>query len=439
MDKFFEWTAYLSMFVLFVTPVTHNLWKFVLLPIVLIGILGRAVRQGGFTGIHPTILNWTLYYVALGVGFAFYGLLQDAPGGWFLMAIYGAFPLVYILFVGGAKSLSIIRKLESTMVIGGTAFSIYVMYFVLWALGWVPHSMFFKLDEAQGVGLYDGWVHLRLYAISGLVFFVPFSLAALTLFSDRDLPLISRRWLWVAVATGCVATVLSGRKALVLVVAVAPVFILIFRRFLPYSEQRATSRRVAWVVFVGALMLLAGGVYLQQKVGFDFGRVLDVVESGFRFSSDIGANERSKQFSVLIQEWLERPLFGWGWGQGARAMARSERPWEYELQYLLLLFSTGMVGFVAYCAGIVWTFLTGLRIIKGGGEYARHMLPLLVGLTSILVANGTNPYLPAFGNLWMLFLPIALVNTWYLSKAPSRSISMNLASPAFRSAEPESI
>jgi hypothetical protein len=38
------------------------------------------------------------------------------------------------------------------------------------------------------------------------------------------------------------------------------------------------------------------------------------------------------------------------------------------------------------------------------------MLPVLAGMTCFLIANATNPYLGKFDCLWVIFLPIALIN-----------------------------
>ena len=38
------------------------------------------------------------------------------------------------------------------------------------------------------------------------------------------------------------------------------------------------------------------------------------------------------------------------------------------------------------------------------------LLPNLAGMISFLIANSSNPYLAAFGHLWVIFLPIGIVN-----------------------------
>ena len=77
---------------------------------------------------------------------------------------------------------------------------------------------------------------------------------------------------------------------------------------------------------------------------------------------------------------------------------------------MALLFQTGIVGFTAYAAGIVWIFYRGIMLIREGGQLGGMMIPMLVGCTAFLIANATNPYLARFDGLWTLFLPLAVIN-----------------------------
>ena len=101
-------------------------------------------------------------------------------------------------------------------------------------------------------------------------------------------------------------------------------------------------------------------------------------------------------------------------------------PWAYELTYLALLFQTGLVGTGFYTAGVIWIYVTGIGVLRGGGPLGRMMFPTLVGLSCFLIANGTNPYLPRFDGLWVIFLPVALINLWLIERATARSHSQGI-------------
>jgi O-antigen ligase len=87
------------------------------------------------------------------------------------------------------------------------------------------------------------------------------------------------------------------------------------------------------------------------------------------------------------------------------------------MSYLDLLFQTGLFGFMAYVAGVVWIYWKGTTIIKEGGALGQVMLPALVGMSCFLIASMTNPYLTKFDGLWAIFLPVALINFWLVRRS----------------------
>ena len=127
---------------------------------------------------------------------------------------------------------------------------------------------------------------------------------------------------------------------------------------------------------------------------------------------------------------MASPILGAGHGAPAFGSIRSEeRPWLYELYYLALLYQTGLVGFTAYAAGIFWIYWMGVRVIRAGGQLSALMVACLVGMSSFLIANATNPYLAGLDGMWAIFLPLALINFWLLRHpAPRRSSFQRLAS-----------
>jgi hypothetical protein len=293
-----------------------------------------------------------------------------------------------------------------------------MLYYALWAIGVVPRGLFFVLDEKQNIGISGGSVQMRLYAISGLVFLVPYVVASLVV-TPPDAPgALRRRWLWLAFVLGVVGTLLAGRKALLLTVMATPLVVVALRQLLPAAERARSARSYRRFVIAAGVLLAAMLVYLPATGRFDWGEFAAMIRSGFDVEGDVGASERYQQARALVTAWAAHPILGWGWGHGAPDFLRSEdRPWEYELQYVLLLFSTGVVGWLLYAAGVVWVYWTGGRVIRSGGPHATYMVAALTGLTAILFANGTNPYLVSAGNMWMVFLPIAIINSWLLGRA----------------------
>jgi hypothetical protein len=228
---------------------------------------------------------------------------------------------------------------------------------------------------------------------------------------------VSRFWLWLSFLLGVVLVLLSGRKALLLVVAMAPFIILFFQMFLPNQYKPAVAKGRVGLAVVILVSVLGIYGYLQSLFGLNVGILLETFMAGFDFGGDGSASVRAEQFVALVREWSEHPFFGLGHGASAGGSVRSEAfPWAYELSYVALLFHTGLVGFAIYTAGVGWIFLMGLRMIRSGGRLAFYMLPVLVGTGCFLIGNATNPYLEKFDYIWVIFLPVALINFWLLGK-----------------------
>ena len=159
-------------------------------------------------------------------------------------------------------------------------------------------------------------------------------------------------------------------------------------------------------------------VYLQFTFGLDIHALMDFFLLGFDPSSswDESAYVRQEQFFALLEEWSKRPFFGHGHGAAAWGSIRSfDQPWAYELSYVALLFHTGIVGFAIYAAAVIWIYRIGLRIIRSCDRIGLYMVPALVGPPCFLIANATNPYLEKFDYIWVIFLPVALINYWLLT------------------------
>lgn len=105
----------------------------------------------------------------------------------------------------------------------------------------------------------------------------------------------------------------------------------------------------------------------------------------------------------------------------APVVRSSARPWQYELQYHLLLFQTGLVGVACYSAGILWMIGKAYKISAADPGPGAFLIPTIAGLAGVLIGNASNPYLQAYGALWMVFLPLAIINHWCLHvRGPKR-------------------
>ncbi len=408
--------GFLLFFLMLFVPTTYREVKTVLLGGLLFGILIGTLNGARFR-IHRQVFILFLFYSYMGMAYVLYGYLNGNPGAIRVSTVYVIWPLVYMLLVSAISQEWVLRGLAWVLVWSSIAISLYALYYLFYMLGIVPSALYLELDMGQRVGFYDGFVEYNLYSLSTLIFLFPFVTACLLLWSGEKNSPVSRKWLVIAFVLVTCASILSGRRVLWLVMGLTPVLIVII--LLLRRQKRAHSIKLikflSYFAATGAVLLAVLSTVFDVK----FLSILDSFLEGFQFGSDASANLRTEQFFALINGWANNPVFGAGLGAVAEGSIRSEEmPWAYELYFLSVLFQTGLVGFLAYAFGIGWIIFYGLKIIRRDPLLRLYMIPVMVGMICFLIASNTNPYLGKFDFLWVVFLPVAIIN-YYLLKGNS--------------------
>jgi hypothetical protein len=415
------WPAYLLFFLMLAFPASGSLFyvKAVLLALLLMFV---AVQEVTYIHLHSKVVVWTLALAAVSLFFCLRGLLLGTPGAVTCIPVYVVWPLVYTILLSGINRMRILQGLEKTLVFATVFIALFGVYYSLSMLNIVPQiprqDSLFSMDEL-GAGLPEGHVELRFPGLNSLPFLVPFLVAAVvSRGSQRVGGLVSRFWLSVALLSGFIIVMLSGRRAVQLVTILAPFFTLALGIFQPKKERRLLIRSLGRVTVALLLLAVLSVPLLRSVYSISFAGLADRFSAGFDFSASNQSDSavgRIDQYLALKSGWLEDPLLGAGLGASAHASIRSPTmTWAYELYYSALLYQTGLFGFLAYTAGIVWIYFSGIRIIKRGGVGSQFMVPILVGMSGFLIANATNPYLIKFDGLWAIFLPLAFINYWLL-------------------------
>jgi len=408
-------SGYLLFFLMLFVPTTYQPIKAALLALVVGGILVAGAVSARFP-LAPGIAVGALGFSAFGLVSVYTGVLAGAPGALAMANVYVTWPLVYTVLVAGAGHDGVLRGLSRVLVLSAAAISAYSIIYVLWEAGWWPDALYYAVDQGQAIGFHGTYIEFNLYSISSLLFLVPYLVGALFVF-PRDSAPVSRPLLWAALVVSLTTVLLTGRRALLVLVPMAPMFALMFRAWLTPAFKRS-SRRMVRRAWWAALALGVGLVVVVTAFGaLAPAGFADMVASGFRFNTDPVAMTRRDQFLALLAGWMEHPMLGSGHGAPAPGVIRSiETPWSYELTYVALLYHTGLVGLALYSAGVAWIFLASRRIARGGWPGAPGLVAALVGTASFLVANATNPYLEKYDYIWVLFLPIAFINRWMVER-----------------------
>lgn len=414
------WLGHLLFFILIYIPVAFDIPKIGMMLLLCTIILIQALLQRGQVALHPIVFYWSIFYVLLGLFFDLRGFMYGTPGAAFYLIIYIIFPLIYISLVAGIRNEVMLINLLRTLVFAAIALSLTVIGFVLdKVFGILPGplaQLVQILEKSFGllVNTGSGAPEMDYYGLSSLIFTVPYLLAAIFTYTKSQANFMQRRWLWAALILSVVPVLTSGRRALWLVIGVSPIIFMLLNLFRPGHNLRL-SHLFRSIVCV-ALFILVITMILSNAMHLDWNRMVTSFFSGFDFQYDDDALARREQFYGLLNGWLSHPLLGNGLGAFTYQSLRSERAWQYELQYMLLLFNTGLIGTLLYSTGVIWIYWMAIRIIRSGSQLGVHLIPVMTGTSAYLIANATNPYLQAYGRLWSIFLPLAFINCWLLLK-----------------------
>ena len=407
--------ASILLFLFLVFPMVLRLLyvKAALLGILLVWAIARALGTGRLR-VSRSVMGWTLVLAAASMTFGLLGLLRGAPGAFKQLQIYAFWPLVYTLLLTGATR-PLLRKLHATVVWSSLFLSVYGLHFTLSAAGIVPSLPYLEwlsFGETLGIGLHQGFVEVLFPGLNSLPYLLPFLIASLLVRAgEHARP--GMRVHWAAFGALVALGLVSGRRAVFVVVAIAPLVALAVAGGGVPALRSTVRRRSLMVAGVGVLLLLAIEAAARTVYQFSLARLFTDFLVGFDFEtgSEAGAYFRRQQYDVLLAQWLESPWLGAGHGASAVGLVRSaEVPWSYELYYLALLFQVGLVGVALYAAGIAWIVWEGWRMLRERPDTAALLVPAMTGLLCFLIASATNPYLARFDAIWIVFWPLAIVN-----------------------------
>ena len=301
------------------------------------------------------------------------------------------------------------------LILSAIAIGFYDLSYILYSQGWLPEYLYLPIEQGQGIGFYAGYVEFNLYNISTLLFLFPFVASILLIWPQYKKFPLSKFWVWLAFALCFLLSILSGRRALLLVI-VFSFFMLFLQLAISRRIHLVFGRNTALFIFCGMAIALVFLMYLVSTQIIDLTVVSEQLTNAFDPFHDAGARERINQFYSLIVAWTEKPLLGAGHGAGVAYLRSDQFSWAYELFYVALLFQVGIVGLSGYVGAIIWIYWKGNQIIRSNHWLGPYMLPVLVGMTCFLLASATNPYLAKFDYMWVIFLPLALINHWLLSQ-----------------------
>jgi hypothetical protein len=352
------------------------------------GILGTSLGMG-----NPGVLNGALVWIV-------------APVLYGLWVLAGDERLVRSLFTVSAASTTLI--------------SVGILLYIGGKLGLIPQLVPPIIQDWGGFSFDTLGINstaISFYGLSTLVGAAPLWLTASILPRHRLLP--HRALALVAAITATLATMVSGRAALTVVTLVVPAAVWVVWRAVTRVEPRGRLRAAVPFVVFGGVAALIGLLAAMGNTNVinAFGRVLSLVTGDGQTESD---QIRDTQAMRLLEEWSTSPILGHGFGATIADYSRSpDRPWDFELQYHLILMQVGLLG-----AGIVAVALVAAAygVVIAMRRHPDMTTVLLVASAAAIamgVANASNPYLQAPGHMWAVYLVLMVVNVTLMDQTES--------------------
>jgi hypothetical protein len=388
------------------------------------------LASAGRLFLHRQIIFLCLLYAVVGLMWVQLGLAWDTPGAVAVSTVYVIWPLVYLLFINQLNNVAQFQQLCWVFIIAATLAVAADIGFLLQSFGFVPGEFFTLVGSRNGFGLRSGSPSYSSTRVCLFLFIIPLCMAMILhrWRAGRGRSLIV--YSWVMLAISIIMVVISQRRSIFVIAGVAPAMALFTDWLMPPGPGH---RRPRYIQFVFAGMAGAALVLHMWLAGYfdyiDWQSMFERLQQGFDFSGkvvsiDPDANARADQSRALIQGWLESPFVGAGLGAATEIQRSQEMPWAYELTYIAILFQTGAVGFAIYLSGILWIVYRLVLIMRDRSSPVRLIAyGMLNGMVGFLIGSASDPYLLAFDYLWVLFMPIGLINLELMRKDRELSVA----------------
>jgi hypothetical protein len=395
-----------------VIPTSFQAPRAIMFAILLVATLIVAVKKG--ICLDPWIFGLTFLCVVTSLFFIYLGILNAAPDAVAVSSIFVVWPLLFVFIVGVHNSDLFWLPYLKILVVSSFCIDLACLSFITDMLGVtnfnVAHYLYF-MKPSVNAGIFDGMIKFHTPNLSTLLFTIPYLIAKLLSHQREDKATIHWRTFEIITLIGSVIIlILSGRRVLWVVVAFTPFIYMVFAKLTGAQIQIRRTLIPSLIIIIGVI----GAFYLFH---LDKNVILESFVSGFDFSSNHEVTEnsyrRKEQFQALVSDWERKPLFGFGHGAAAHdnsGMSKGDS--AYELSYIAFLFQIGIIGVLIFFLSTIWLYLQSIRFMRLNDRFRVVMIPLITGLTTFLIANATNPYLSKFDYLWVVFLPVAVLNSF---------------------------
>lgn len=420
--KFFYLFGFLLFSMMIVTPSAYQILKAVLIFVIFVGILLDLIINKR-RRLHPLIFQLFIFYILLGLIFGIYGYLRQNLGAIPITKEVVFYVILYMILICGIVDYASMKYIHKILVFSMAFLCLYLVASVLNAYGIWPDWLYYSLQTETSIedvsidtlGL-DGRLYASFRSFPNLLFLQPYLFCFIITQPEKKSKLM-----WLLFFAMTIIMVFVGRRILMIIAILSPIIIIIT---LNLFRKNNALKVINWksVIFYSVLVL-SGLVFIIIKIsGINVQSTVEYFLFSFQSiqitpSGEIVSNVRLDTIYQLFNGWKESPIFGFGNGASYPNFLRNKaEPWNYEVIYMQFLYSWGILGFTLYGMGIYFIIKKLIKIYKENSVYSRYAISSLMGMVAFLIGCATNPYLLAFDALYIIFLPVAIINIHHLKQ-----------------------
>lgn len=351
---------------------------------------------------HRGILLSALAFSAVGLSWSLYGLLMGNPGAIRVLTVMTVYPILFTLltpyYSGDTDSLKKLFVFSSLLLV--TIDSIYLIAEIASPGNVITSLLNIIHGENAVVDNAENYLKFTLPNVATSIFFLPF-ITCLVL-NEK-----ARPTLLIALIGLVLIALASGRRAILVTSIAGP----LLAYLTTIGAKRSTRLSIPTILIFFVVIAISSLLFFNLWPEYVASRITSI----FDFTEDRSNIERNIQFTALWDGFASSPIFGLGAGAAAEYARSEDMPWAYELYYVSMLFQYGILGTAIYAAGIVFlTLFLILQVRKKGRKSFEFYY--LAGFLSFLIASATNPYIAKFDYMWIIFIPVAMMNCSLLKK-----------------------
>ncbi|MEE6443586.1 MULTISPECIES: O-antigen ligase family protein [Pseudomonas] len=376
-----------------VFPTSFTLFKTIALSIPLGCLL---IGRGSVGVIDSRLLLTALLFSLVGLVWSIYGAAVNNPGALRVLTVMVLYPTLFtilgMVYQGSSAGLERLLMTAAMMIV--VIDLGFVMGEVYWPGNVLSAGLLAIYADNAVVDHGGNYLKFTIPNVSTVIFLLSFVLCRVVCgrASIKD----------IMIFIGLLVVVLISGRRVILVTAIAGPLVAFLLSLGAISRGRLAMLKVAFFVSVGLALAMVFYSLWPEYVNQRVSSILD-------FESDASNSERALQLRALVDGILKYPFWGNGAGAVADYVRSEEMPWAYELFYVSLIFQYGIFGFAIYGLGVVALIIFLAQQVRCKGRDSFEFC-FLSGLVSFLLATATNPYLAKFDYMWVLFIPVALMN-----------------------------